>query len=71
MKWILDDKNVFIVCHEEEKWIKLFKNMLKGYQTSFIIDDCSAELWSLKAWVQNLMEIGITNPVYMIFSLLP
>ena len=25
------------------KWIKLFKNMLKGYQTLFIIDDCSAE----------------------------
>ena len=23
--------------------IKLFKNMLKGYQTLFIIDDCSAE----------------------------
>ena len=45
-KWILDDKNVFIVCDVEgklNKWIKLFKNMLKGYQTLFIIDDCSAE----------------------------
>ena len=45
-KWILDDKNVFIVCDVEGKlneWIKLFKNTLKGYQTLFIIDDCSAE----------------------------
>ena len=25
------------------EWIKLFKNTLKGYQTLFIIDDCSAE----------------------------
>ena len=45
-KWILDDKNVFIVCGVEgilNEWIKLFKNTLKGYQTLFIIDDCSAE----------------------------
>ena len=45
-KWILDDKNVFIVCEVEgnlNEWIKLFKNMLKGHQTAFIIDDCSAE----------------------------
>ena len=45
-KWILDDKNVFIVCDVEGKlneWIKSFKNTLKGYQTLFIIDDCSAE----------------------------
>ena len=45
-KWILDDKNVFIVCDVEGKlneWIKLFKNTLKGYQTLFIIYDCSAE----------------------------
>ena len=45
-KWILDDKNVFIVCDMEGKlneWIKLFKSTLKGYQTLFIIDDCSAE----------------------------
>ena len=45
-KWILDDKNIFIVCNVEGKlneWIKLFKNALKGYQTLFIIDDCSAE----------------------------
>ena len=45
-KWILDDKNVFIVCDVEGKlneWIKLFKNVLKGHQTLFIIDDCSAE----------------------------
>ena len=45
-KWILDDKNIFIVCDMEGKFnelIKLFKNALKGYQTLFIIDDCSAE----------------------------
>ena len=45
-KWILDDKNVFIVCDMEGKlneWVKLFKNMLKGHQTLFIINDCSAE----------------------------
>ena len=45
-KWIIDDKNVFIVCEVEGKlneWIKLFKNMLKGHQTLFIINDCSAE----------------------------
>ena len=45
-KWILDDKNVFIVCDVEGKlneWIKLFKDRLNGYQTLFIIDDCSAE----------------------------
>ena len=45
-KWILDDKNVFIVCDVEEKlneWTRLFKSTLKGHQTLFIIDDCSAE----------------------------
>ena len=45
-KWILDDKNVFIVCDVEGKlneWIKLFKYTLKGHRTLFIIDDCSAE----------------------------
>ena len=45
-KWILDDKNVFIVCDLEGKlneWIKLFKIALNGHQTLFIIDDCSAE----------------------------
>ena len=45
-KWILNDKNIFIV-HDMEgqlnEWIKLLKNNLKGYQTLFIIDDCSAE----------------------------
>ena len=25
------------------EWIRLFKGMLKGHQTLFIIDDCSAE----------------------------
>ena len=43
-KWIFDD--LLIVCDLEGKlneWIKLFKNTLKGYQTLFIIDDCSAE----------------------------
>ena len=41
-----DDKNVSIVCDVEGKlneWIKLFKSTLKGHQTLFIIDDCSAE----------------------------
>ena len=45
-KWILDDKNIFTVCDIDGKlneWIKLFKSALKGYQTLFIIDDCSAE----------------------------
>ena len=45
-KWILDYKNVFIVCDVEGKlneWLKLFKNTLKGCQTLFLIDDCSAE----------------------------
>ena len=45
-KWIFDDKNVFIVCDVEGKlneWIKLFKSALKGHQTLFTIDDCSAE----------------------------
>ena len=45
-KWILNDKNVFILCDLEGKlyeWIRLFKNRLEGYQTLFIIDDCSAE----------------------------
>ena len=45
-KWIFDDKKIFIVCDVEGKlneWIKLFKRSLKGYQTLFIIDDCSAE----------------------------
>ena len=45
-KWIFDDKNVFLVCDVKEKlneWIRLFKSALKGHQTLFIIDDCSAE----------------------------
>ena len=45
-KWLFDYKNVFIVCDLEGKlneWIKLFKKTLKGHQTLFIIDDCSAE----------------------------
>ena len=44
-KWIFDNRNVFIVCDVDGKlneWIKLFKSALKGYQTLFIIDDCSA-----------------------------
>ena len=35
-KWILDNKNVFIVCDVEGKlneWIRLFKDTLKGRQT--------------------------------------
>ena len=34
------------MCDLEGKlneWIKLFKNTLKGYQTLYIINDCSAE----------------------------
>ena len=45
-KWIFDYKNVFIMCDVKGKlneWIKLFQNTLKGCQTLFIIDDCSAE----------------------------
>ena len=45
-KSIFDDKNVLIVCDVKGKlneWIKLFKSTLKGHQTLFIIDDCSAE----------------------------
>ena len=46
-RWIFDDKNVFIVCDVVNgllnAWIKLFKNTLKGRQTLFIINDCSAE----------------------------
>ena len=45
-KWIFEDKNVFIVYDIEGKlneWIRLFKSTLKGHQTLFIIDDCSAE----------------------------
>ena len=45
-KWIFDYKNVFIVCDIEGKlneWMRLFKGMLKGHQTLFIIDGCSAE----------------------------
>ena len=45
-QWVLNDKNVFIADPSEGKlneWIKLFKSTLKGHQTLFIIDDCSAE----------------------------
>ena len=45
-KWIFDNKNIFIVCDIEGKlneWIRLFKGVLKGHQTLFIIDHCSAE----------------------------
>ena len=45
-KWIFDDRNVFIADLSEGKlneWIRLFKGSLKGHQTLFIIDDCSAE----------------------------
>ena len=45
-KWIFDDKNILIADPSEGKlneWIKLFNSMLKGHQTLFIIDDCSAE----------------------------
>ena len=61
------------MCDVEGKlneWIKLFKNTLNGYQTWFIIDDCSAEgeinkkrdtLSELAFIVQGLSEVGITR----------
>ena len=45
-KWILNDKNVFVVYDVKgnlNEWIKLFKNMLRSHQTLFITNDCSAE----------------------------
>ena len=45
-KWIFDGKNVFIVCDVNgllNEWIKFIKQLLKGYQTLFIIDNCSEE----------------------------
>ena len=42
-KWILDDKNVCDVEGKLNEGIRFFKDMLKGPQTLFIIDDCSAE----------------------------
>ena len=45
-KWILDDENILIAYDLEGKvnqWIKLCTNVLKGHQTLFVIDDCSAE----------------------------
>ena len=61
-KWILDDKNVFIVCDVEGKlneWIELFEDILKGYQTLFIIDDCSAEgkINKNEMLYQNLLSV--------------
>ena len=66
-KWILDEKNVFIVCEMEGKlneWIRSFKNMLKGHQTLFIINDCSAEgkinkkQEALQALHDDVLQIG-------------
>ena len=38
---------MFLLCvtfkGKLNEWIRLFKGMLKGHQTLFIIDDCSAE----------------------------
>ena len=45
-KTYLSRKWIFIVCDIEGKlneWIRLFKSALKGHQTLFIINDCSAE----------------------------
>ena len=42
-KWIFDNKNMCDVEGKLNEWIRLFKSALKGYQTLFIIDDCSAE----------------------------
>ena len=61
-KWILDDRNVFIVCDMEgtlNEWIKLFKKTLKGYQALFIIDDCSAEseINKYQMLYQNLLSV--------------
>ena len=67
-KWILDDKNVFIGCDVEGKlneWIKLFKDTLKGYQTLFIIDDCSAEGEINEMFYQNLLSaVNIETILY-------
>ena len=59
-KWILDDKNVLIVCDVEGKlneWIRLFKDTLKGRQTLLITDDCSAkgEIKKNEMFYQNLL----------------
>ena len=67
-KWILDDKNVFIVCDMEGKlneWIRLFKNVLKGYQTLFIINDCSAEgeTNNKRDALSNLLSLGVIETI--------
>ena len=67
-KWILDDKNIFIVCDVEWKlneWIKLFKSMLKGHRTLFIIDDCSAEgeINKNEMLYQNLPLVAIIETI--------
>ena len=36
-----------------------------------INEKCQDILGCIKAWVQNLMEVGIKNLVYMVFSPLP
>ena len=65
-----DDKNVFIVCDVEgklNKWIKLFKNMLKGYQKLFVINDCSTEgeINKNEMLYQNLLlAVGIETILY-------
>ena len=62
-KWIFDDKNVSIVCDLEGKlseWIKLFKSVLKGHQTLFIIDDCSAEV-EINKKHDALSELALTG----------
>ena len=67
-KWILDDKNVFIVCDVEgrlNEWIKLFKITLKGHQTLFIIDDCSAEgeINRNETLHQNLPSVAVIETI--------
>ena len=42
------------------EWIKLFKNALKGYQTLFIIDDCSAES-EINKKQDALSELGFSG----------
>ena len=67
-KWILNDKNVFIVCDVEgrlNEWIKLFKITLGGHQTLFIIDNCSAEdeINKNETLYQNLPLVAVIETI--------
>ena len=58
-KWILDDKNVFIVCDAEGKlneWIKLLKNTLKGHHYSIGQSTVIQELDKKRPTLSNLNQ---------------